>query len=87
MTWDPKDLVAATGAQAAAARRGGDVQGYLTATVQVSQPHYVPSGVRVRVRVSPTAFEGVMPASQLERVRSDGKVEAVTGVRHEELGW
>jgi hypothetical protein len=87
MSWDPKDLVPATGAAAAKARTSADVQGYLTAIVQVSQPHYVPSGVRVRARVSPTAFEAVMPASHLDTVRNDGKVEAVTSVRHQELAW
>jgi len=87
MAWTTKDLIPAGDASAQFRGRPADSQGYLTAIVQVREPHYVPDAVHVRTRVSPTAFEGVMRTSALETVRADVKVKTVSGVRRQELGY
>jgi hypothetical protein len=49
----------------------------VVATVRVSRPNYVPTGLNVRVRITPTLFTASMSKSGLMATLNDAAVEAV----------
>lgn len=52
-------------------------EGFLVATVKVSQEGYVPSGVEVRTWISPSIFTANIPHEVLDRLHDDPAIVAI----------
>jgi len=62
------------------ALRESNQEGFVVATVKVAKEGYIPSGIEIRTRISPSIFTANIPREILDRLEGDPAVVSIEPV-------